>query len=520
MNISWYINRLKTMSVGELVFRAEQLAYRKFSKQFYIGLRPKVKLNSLPTKLLPLEDEFFQSLQIDESSSFKILGLDWDYSVKHDWHLDIRSGGLFPKVFCRSVNTRSDEFGIAKYVWEPNRHQFLTRICYQFRKTGDDKWLQLFMMHLRSWYQDNPYLIGVNWYSNIEVNLRLINWFLCWEILDLNTLMEERQDVKSFVEECFTPLIYLHCKYSHNYPSKYSSANNHRIAEGVGLFIASSYWNFPESEAWNKSARKIIEHEMVAQHAASGINREETSEYIQFITDYFLVSKVVADRTGKPFTDRYESYLHNAIRYVYELMDCKGGINHYGDADNGRTFILEEDPEHFNNFKSLVVSGAMLYQDEELKSAAGNWDTKNQVLFGKDGQHTFNQVASSTKVHASQFYSNEGRYIFRKRDEEKEILMNFNAAPLGFLSIAAHGHADALSFSLSVDGFTVLVDTGTFSYHTDMPWRNYFKGTLAHNTVIRVEKGRGNFSRVSSDSIDIFPTFPFIKLHNFTSQQK
>jgi hypothetical protein len=41
-----------------------------------------------------------------------------------------------------------------------------------------------------------------------------------------------------------------------------------------------------------------------------------------------------------------------------------------------------------------------------------------------------------------------------------------DAAPLGFLSIAAHGHADALSFILHVDGSPILVDPGMFTYHT------------------------------------------------------
>jgi uncharacterized heparinase superfamily protein len=51
------------------------------------------------------------------------------------------------------------------------------------------------------------------------------------------------------------------------------------------------------------------------------------------------------------------------------------------------------------------------------------------------------------------------------------------------LSIAAHGHADALSFILHVDGNPVVVDPGTFTYHTHKELRNYFVSTLAHNTV-------------------------------------
>jgi uncharacterized heparinase superfamily protein len=58
-----------------------------------------------------------------------------------------------------------------------------------------------------------------------------------------------------------------------------------------------------------------------------------------------------------------------------------------------------------------------------------------------------------------------------------------DAAPLGYLAIAAHGHADALSFTLSVAGRPVLIDPGTYCYHTQRRWRDYFRGTSAHNTL-------------------------------------
>ena len=58
-----------------------------------------------------------------------------------------------------------------------------------------------------------------------------------------------------------------------------------------------------------------------------------------------------------------------------------------------------------------------------------------------------------------------------------------DAGPLGYRSIAAHGHADALSFTLSAGGLEFLIDPGTYAYHTQERWRNYFRGTSAHNTV-------------------------------------
>jgi uncharacterized heparinase superfamily protein len=75
----------------------------------------------------------------------------------------------------------------------------------------------------------------------------------------------------------------------------------------------------------------------------------------------------------------------------------------------------------------------------------------------------------------------------RKQKDDQEIYIHFDAAPIGFLSIAAHGHSDALSFLLHLNGKEVIVDPGTYTYHTDPVWRQYFIGSLAHNTL-RINK--------------------------------
>ncbi len=81
-------------------------------------------------------------------------------------------------------------------------------------------------------------------------------------------------------------------------------------------------------------------------------------------------------------------------------------------------------------------------------------------------------------------FRTSGYYILGDRFEtNREVRIVADAGPLGYLSIAAHGHADALSFTLSVGGKEILIDPGTYAYHTQRVWRDYFKGTSAHNTV-------------------------------------
>ena len=59
----------------------------------------------------------------------------------------------------------------------------------------------------------------------------------------------------------------------------------------------------------------------------------------------------------------------------------------------------------------------------------------------------------------------------------------FDVGSHGYLDIAAHAHADALSIVMEIDSQYLLIDPGTYSYHSNADWRNYFRGTSAHNTV-------------------------------------
>jgi uncharacterized heparinase superfamily protein len=60
----------------------------------------------------------------------------------------------------------------------------------------------------------------------------------------------------------------------------------------------------------------------------------------------------------------------------------------------------------------------------------------------------------------------------------------FDCGPLGFGPIAAHGHADSLSFILTAYGQPYFIDTGSYVYIADNPYRNYFRSTAAHNTIV------------------------------------
>jgi hypothetical protein len=82
------------------------------------------------------------------------------------------------------------------------------------------------------------------------------------------------------------------------------------------------------------------------------------------------------------------------------------------------------------------------------------------------------------------WFADAGMAIMSSRPEDgPEIWCRCDGGPHGYLSIAAHGHADALSIEVRHDGVELLVDPGTYCYHGEPEWRQYFRSTAAHNTL-------------------------------------
>jgi hypothetical protein len=157
----------------------------------------------------------------------------------------------------------------------------------------------------------------------------------------------------------------------------------------------------------------------------------------------------------------------------------------FGDADDGYAVRLSQEPD-FCPYRSLLATGAILFGRGDFKAKAGRLDDKTRWLFGADAERDYDALpAEPQALPVRRAFPDGGYYILGCDFEtDREIRGIVDAGPVGYLSIAAHGHADALAFTLSVGGREFLVDPGTYAYHTQKKWRDYFRGTTAHNTVV------------------------------------
>jgi Heparinase II/III-like protein/Heparinase II/III N-terminus len=394
-----------------------------------------------------------------------------------DWHrCDISGLRADPSAFGLDFDYKDfAAVGNVKYTWEKSRHHHTTIFALAYAITGEDHYARAAAYQIQSWLEQNPAPNGINWSSGIEVGVRLIAWTWVFHLLKGHPSWG-----KWFSKPELWQSIYQHQQYLASFESRGSSANNHLLAELAGLYIAASTWPvFPESQAWAQKAKSELEHEIPLQFFAEGLNKEMGFDYHVFALEIALHPALMAAKRNEPFSPNYLERLEKGIQAIALLRDAKGNHPRFGDSDEG--LVAQLGPRRDHNSEGILEVGRRFFSLNYAAPHSGKLPAT--LLVGTN--HAPSKAATSTASTASSFaFKDAGLYsLASSRGTPKEVLVLADAGPLGFLAIAAHGHADTLHFTLNVGGQPVLVDPGTFVYHTDPPWRQAFKSTSYHNTL-------------------------------------
>lgn len=415
------------------------------------------------------------------------------------WNTDPKSGTRAPLGFGRSINYRDASIvGDIKYLWEPNRHRQWVVLAQAYALSGDSDILNGLGKQLNAWLDQCPYPLGANWTSSLELGIRLINWSIVWQLIGgvQSPLFSGEQG--EHLRKRWLDSIYQHCHDINLYWSRHSSANNHLIGEAAGLYIATVTWPYWErSSQWQETSQAILAEEAVTQNTRDGVNREQAISYQQFVLDFLLFAGLAARGSRQDFPPGYWRTIESMLEFLNAIMDPRGNVPMIGDADDGFVSDLAPGEQSFCPYKSLLATGAVLFARPDFLRKADGIDHKTRWLL-RDIDARLNKLDHSQRAPAPRQFMEGGYYIIgRDLDTEQEVRCTVDVGPLGYLGIAAHGHADALSFTLTVRGTEILIDPGTYAYHTNKKWRDYFRGTSAHNTI-RVDgqdqsKPGGNF---------------------------
>jgi len=197
-----------------------------------------------------------------------------------------------------------------------------------------------------------------------------------------------------------------------------------------------------------------------------------------------LLCGLIGRANGMEFPAAYWQRLERMLEFIAAMMDCGGNVPMIGDADDAVMVRFDPSPD-FCPYRSLLATGAVLFGRPDFKIKAGCFDAKSSGCWGARPQRLSQAWTLICLLCRCGGCSPTAdiTYSAMPFETQREVRLVADVGPLGYLSIAAHGHADALAFTLAVSGKEILIDPGTYAYHTQKKWRDYFRGTSAHNTV-------------------------------------
>ena len=220
--------------------------------------------------------------------------------------------------------------------------------------------------------------------------------------------------------------LYLHARHIENNLSFYFSPNTHLLGEALALHALGLFFSGrPRAAEWETVGAKVMREQMDRQVRADGSHFEQSTYYHVYALDMFRLHAALAEPGPA-----YRANLERMTEYLHAVTGPSGSLPLLGDDDGGR----------------LVHPFAVA----DIKPR--KWESQ---LFRDSGT----AVMVSGNVHAI-----------------------VKAGGFGAGS-AGHSHADVLSLILRHGAEEILIDPGTYTYTGDPHWRDWFRGTEAHNTI-------------------------------------
>lgn len=486
--VTWMINRLRVMTAREVLFRLQQALLQTLERYRVAAgwqplsaheIRPRLALFGTDPGVI---QDWQQSFALDTATLQEYLAgqigffghAALDVGMPVTWQRDPVTRIEAPRVFGKSINYRDDRLvGNIKFTWELGRHQHLVPLAVAYAVSGELHYRAAIVEQIDGWIDDNPYGIGIHWCSALEVSLRLVSWALVHSLL---VLRDGEDGLFASVSNPvrFGRAVFQQAHFVRHFLSRHSSANNHLVGELCGLWVACQTFDLGRrGQEWSQFAHQELEREAHLQVHADGVDREQASYYHLWVLEYLLFCWLVGMRSGEEFSAGFTDTLLAMTRFLEDIRPDNGAPPQLGDADDGcvARFVPAWSKQPYREL--LAAVRAVFGNNGTGGSGKAFW---YRALLPATAQ----SVPEFTWQRSYPVVYPQGGYVIMGG---AGCHLVFDAGPLGYPGIAAHGHADALGFCLALDGAWWLVDPGTYAYHSAPAWRSYFRGTSAHNTV-------------------------------------
>jgi hypothetical protein len=449
----------------------------RLSPQFNhpVDLRRRESIAALYSSLFPeaAATEIAEAKRLLEHR-ITLLGHTSTHGERIAWSRDPITGRDWPGGFSPDIVYRGPgRLGDIKLPWELNKHQYFFTLGKAAWLTGDSALALEVVRQIDQWIDDNPVFTGVNWISALEVGSRLVSWVLAYPFYA--EYMDQR------VRQRMVDSMVQHLLFIEAHLSEGNFANNHLVGEAAALVVGALFVECRHRERWLTKGLGVLERQAGRQVTGDGVHIEMSVAYHRYCMDQLFLAQLFLKAQGRSLSSDVLRVIERMAEFLMHVVRPDGSAVLFGDGDDARGLWTRADSPR--DFRGLLALAAVSFQRPDFKAVARQLTEEVLWFLGPEGVASFDALAAKEPDVSSMGYREAGYYIMRGGWNAADAIMIVDCGPLGH-GPAGHGHADALSFQLYANGYPYVVDSGTYSYNLDAGWRDAFRSTRAHNTVV------------------------------------
>jgi len=444
--ISWLVARFRAMPSAEIPHRFLELLRKK-----YLEFRPESKSKINPTEIgqhYSFEALWEYDLEYLRSSSESVMqsgpsifGRLWEKngSFPIRWHTNLIGedfGGM--KAFEVPYRATEEIGQDARLTWELNRLVWLIPLAGYYSLSHNSETGKYLRRTLDSFIQSDKVGNSLRWNSSIELAVQALSLMVIEKLLGNHAAKIMPNEYLRALEN---RLRWLSCL-----PSKHSSENNHRIAEVVASICIIERLNIGRAKGTNLQTE--LKQLIQSQFGADGFNREQSFDYHIFTLDLIATAEILC--TDLAIDANEAAVLKLGASLAFEVYGYCGFWPSANDSDEARILgVLER---------------------------KGSPPLK---LF----ERAFGEPHPQNKRLDSIHLESAGYFFWKWKSGELEIVLMVDHGKMGLAPLYAHAHADLQAVWLWVDKTPILIEAGTYSYHSSPEQRKYLQGSLSHNSI-------------------------------------
>lgn len=353
-----------------------------------------------------------------------------------------------------------------KLVWEPSRLSLGYFFARAYARTGEQRWAEGFWQMFDAWVEQCPPEQAPAWRCGQEMSFRLMAMlFGAAATLGSRAAAPPRLHALSRLAWQTAKHIAV------NINQARMQGNNHAVSEAVGLWtVGLLFPEFASADEWRRRGLEVLSAEVARQIADDGSYVQNSLNYHRVMLDDLLWAHRLADMNGCALPAAVRDRFRRATDWLVEMIDpASGGAPNYGANDGA--LVLPLSTCDFADFRPVAQAASCVAHGTRC-FAPGPWDEKVLWLLGPDSP----SAAVAQPGRSPSFASSDGGYYVLRGPDSWAMTRchTYRSRP---------NQADMLHVDLWCRGVNVLRDAGSYTYHGDPPWQDYFPGTAAHNTV-------------------------------------